>query len=137
MSTSIDQILEEAGITPIVSLKDTRLIQLVNLKLVSIQIVGINKYNTQEITLGTRSNVYEDLDLDALVHRIKVLSITEKDGSFSKKWHVEDVRIVREGISEVLAEKILIHAIDTHDSNIGINWEVLEECAQYVLREMV
>lgn len=137
MTTTIDRILEEEGIKPIVSLKDTRLIQLENLKLVSIQLVGVNQYNIQETTLGAEGEVYKGLDLDALVHRIKVLSMTEKDGSFSKKWHIKDVHSVQAGLTDFLAEKALIHAMNTHDSNVGINWEVLEKCARYVLVEVI
>ena len=137
MTATLDQILEQKGTKSIISHKDIRLIQLVNLKLVSIQIVGLDKYNVQETTLGTKGESYQNLDLNGVIHRIEVLSITAKNGSFSKKWYIEDVHSVQAGLTDIQAEKALIHAIRTHDANIGINWEVLEECAKCVLEEAI
>jgi uncharacterized protein related to proFAR isomerase len=132
---TLDQFLQDEGVNPIVSFKDTRLIQLENLRLVSIQILAANLYNIQEATLSQEGQEWKNLDIDALAHRIQVLSLTAEDKSFSVKWHLEDVHSVVEGLTDLQAEQVLVRAIKTHDSDNGINWEVLRQCAQHVLEK--
>ena len=46
-------------------------------------------------------------------------------------WHVEDVLRVAPDLTVEDARDVLAMAIDNHDSNIGITWDVLEFWAGY------
>lgn len=51
-------------------------------------------------------------------------------------WYVEDVLEVAEHmevrLTDKQAEKVLVLAADSFDANIGINWEVIENCIEEV-----
>jgi hypothetical protein len=49
-----------------------------------------------------------------------------KDGSISVTWNIEDVQSLDPNISDDQAIEVLELALDNHDANTGINWDVLE-----------
>jgi hypothetical protein len=51
----------------------------------------------------------------------------------AKIWHVDDVFSINPKLNREQARLVLKMAIDNHDANIGINWDVLKEYASQVL----
>ncbi len=47
-------------------------------------------------------------------------------------WDVDDVYSVRPELNHDQAMKVLLEIISNHDTEIGINWEVLENTADYL-----
>ena len=56
-------------------------------------------------------------------------TIFNNDGLMTVLWSVEDIKAQAESmdieLSEEEAEEVLKTAIDNHDANVGINWEVI------------
>jgi hypothetical protein len=52
----------------------------------------------------------------------------------AKIWHVDDVFSINSDLNREQARLVLKMAIDNHDANIGINWDVLKEYANQVLQ---
>ncbi len=50
-------------------------------------------------------------------------------------WHIDDVLQVRPDLSREQAFQVLKQAKDNHDANIGINWDVLTDCAESLFAE--
>ena len=53
--------------------------------------------------------------------------------TFAKIWHVDDVLSINSTLSRERARLVLTMAMNNHDANIGINWEVLKEYIDRVL----
>lgn len=50
-------------------------------------------------------------------------------------WHIDDVLEVRPDLSREQAFEVLKQAKENHDANIGINWDVLTDCAERLFAE--
>jgi len=62
--------------------------------------------------------------------------ITNKDGSISITWNIEDVKSLDSDISDEQAIEVLEYALDNHDANEGINWTVLEYWISHIKEEI-
>ena len=62
---------------------------------------------------------------------------TEKNRELSIAivWHIDDVLEVRPDLSREQAFQVLKQAKENHDANIGINWDVLTDCAESLFAE--
>jgi len=58
-----------------------------------------------------------------------------KELSIAIVWHIDDVLEVRPDLSREQAFQVLKQAKDNHDANIGINWDVLTDCAESLFAE--
>jgi hypothetical protein len=67
-----------------------------------------------------------------IIDRIKQESEDCND-TVAKIWHVDDVFSINPKLNREQARLVLKMAIDNHDANIGINWDVLKEYASQVL----
>jgi hypothetical protein len=108
-----------------------KLVQLNNLKLVEIELREDNSYIIQEVTLGQVGEYWEDIGIETVIEHIQMLE--GNNDTFSKIWHVDDVLSINSTLSRNHARLILTMAMDNHDANIGINWEVLTEYIDRVL----
>jgi hypothetical protein len=68
-----------------------------------------------------------------IIDRLKQESEDYND-TIAKIWHVDDVFSVNSDLNREQAQLVLKMAIDNHDANIGINWDVLKEYANQVLQ---
>jgi hypothetical protein len=107
------------------------LIQLHNLKLLQIQSKGNDTYIIQEMTQGKAGERWEDISIETVIEHIQMLE--GGNDTFSKIWHVDDVLSINSNLSRERARLVLTMAMDNHDANIGINWEVLKEYIRQVL----
>ena len=62
--------------------------------------------------------------------------ITNKDGSISITWNIEDVKSLDSDISDEQAIEVLEYALDNHDANEGINWTVLEYWISHIKEDI-
>jgi hypothetical protein len=108
-----------------------KLVQLKNLKLVEIELRECNSYVIQEVTLGRVGESWGDLSIETVIEHIQMLE--GGNDTFAKSWHVDDVLSINPNLSRDYARLVLTMAIDNHDANIGINWEVLTEYIDRVL----
>ena len=58
-----------------------------------------------------------------------------KDGSITITWNIEDVQSLDPNISDDQAIEVLELALDNHDANVGVNWDVLEFWMSQVKKE--
>jgi len=58
-----------------------------------------------------------------------------KELSIAIIWHIDDVLEVRPDLSREQAFQVLKQAKESHDANIGINWDVLSDCAESLFAE--
>jgi hypothetical protein len=107
------------------------LIQLHNLKLLQIQSKGNDTYIIQEVTHGKAGERWEDISIETVIEHIQMLE--GGNDTFSKIWHIDDVFSLNSDLSQNHARLVLQMAMDNHDANIGINWEVLKEYVNQVL----
>jgi hypothetical protein len=56
----------------------------------------------------------------------------EKTQILQDPWHVDDVLNQRPDLTEDQACDVLDRLADNFDANIGINWEVIDSCAEYL-----
>ena len=136
---TIDTYLEHYGYAAIRDDGKYKLVQLKNLKLV--QIVSIAKhcleqveddsYTIQEVTQGKAGERWEDISIETVIEHIQLFE--GGNDTFSKIWHVDDVLSINSDLSRDQARLVLTMAMDNHDANIGINWEVLTEYIDRVL----
>jgi hypothetical protein len=116
-----------------------KLVQLNNLKLVEIELREDNSYIIQEVTLGQVGEYWEDIGIETVIEHIQMLEGSNDTFSscrvtrHDKIWHVDDVLSINSTLSRNHARLILTMAMDNHDANIGINWEVLTEYIDRVL----
>lgn len=128
---TIDTYLEHCGYAVIRDEGKTKLIQLKNLKLVQIELREGASYIIQEVTQGKAGERWEDIGIETVIEHIQMLE--GGNDTFAKIWHVDDVLSINSDLSRERARLVLTMAMDNHDANIGINWEVLTEYIDRVL----
>jgi hypothetical protein len=128
---TIDTYLQHCGYTPIQDDGKHKLVQLKNLKLVQIESSADNSYIIQEVTQGKAGERWEDISVETVIEHIQMLE--GGNDTFAKIWHVDDVLSINSDLSRERARLVLTMAMDNHDANIGINWEVLQEYIDRVL----
>jgi hypothetical protein len=131
---TIDEYLDRLNYAVIRSEGSTKLIQLKNLKLVQIELSADNRYVIQEVTQGKTGECWGDISLETVIEHIQMLE--GGNDTFAKIWHVDDVLSINSELSREQARLVLTMAMDNHDANCGINWEVLQQYVDQVL-EMV
>jgi hypothetical protein len=129
---SIKRYLKHHNYAPIIDNGQNLLVQLKNLKLVQIELGKNSSCTIQEVTQGRRGEVWEDISVEIAIEHIQMLE--GGNDSFSKVWHVDDVLLINSDLSRNHARLVLQMAMDNHDANIGINWEVLKEYVSQVLK---
>jgi hypothetical protein len=138
MERTIEELLTALNLIPVRREKDTILVQLANLKLVEIQILGLNCYCVREITRGNYSQPESDIGIENLAHYLQLLessswrSIPDPD-RICHVWHVDDVLSLNKGLDRTQARSVLQLVAETHNAEVGINWEVLSIAADLVL----
>lgn len=50
-------------------------------------------------------------------------------------WHLQDVISIRPDLTLEQAAAVLQSVLDNHDAAIGVNWDVLERCAESLVPE--
>jgi hypothetical protein len=128
---TIDAYLKHYGYVAIINDGKHKLVQLKNLKLVQIELSEDNSYVIQEVTQGKAGERWEDISIETVIEHIQMLE--GGNDTFSKIWHVDDVLSINSNLSRERARLVLTMAMDNHDANIGINWEVLTEYIDRVL----
>jgi hypothetical protein len=128
---TIDTYLAHCEYIPVRDDGENILVQLKNLKLVQIQSKENNSYIIQEMTQGKAGERWEDISIETVIEHIQMLE--GGNDTFSKIWHVDDVLSINSNLSRERARLVLTMAMDNHDANIGINWEVLKEYIRQVL----
>lgn len=58
-----------------------------------------------------------------------------KELSIAIVWHIDDVLEVRPDLSREQALEVLKQAKESHDASVGINWDVLTDCAESLFAE--
>jgi hypothetical protein len=109
-----------------------KLIQLKNLKLVLVEVLDNHKYIIQEVTLNRSGQRWDNIDASTAIVHIQMLE--GGSDTFYKTWHTDDVLSLNPELSQDHARLVLTMAIDNHDANVGINWEVLQEYISQVER---
>jgi hypothetical protein len=122
---TIDLYLTHHGYAVIQDNGHEKLIQLKNLKLVWIELLDSGKYTLEEVTLGRDGNRCENIDASTAIAQIQELE--GGNDIFYKVWHVDDVLSISPRLDRDLARLVLTMAVEQHDSNIGINWDVIRE----------
>ena len=128
---TIDTYLEHYGYAAIRDDGKYKLVQLKNLKLVQIESSKDDSYTIQEVTQGKAGERWEDISIETVIEYVQLLE--GGNDTFSKIWHVDDVLSINSELSRDRARLVLTMAMDNHDANIGINWEVLTEYIDRVL----
>ena len=128
---TIDIYLEHYGYATIINDEQHKLVQLKNLKLVQIELSEDDSYTIQEVTQGKAGERWEDISIETVIEHIQMLE--GGNDTFAKIWHVDDVLSINSTLSRERARLVLTMAMDNHDANIGINWEVLTEYIDRVL----
>jgi hypothetical protein len=128
---TIDTYLKHCGYAVIRDEEKNKLVQLKNLKLVQIESSVDNSYIIQEVTQGKAGERWEDISIETVIEHIQMLE--GGNDTFAKIWHVDDVLSINSDLSRNHARLVLTMAIDNHDANIGINWEVLQKYVSQVL----
>lgn len=108
-----------------------KLIQLKNLKLVLVKALDRHKYIIQEVTLGEAGQRWDNIDASTAIAHIQMLE--GGTDTFYKIWHTDDVLSLNPKLSRDFARLVLQMAMDNHDAEVGINWEVLEIYISQVL----
>lgn len=132
--TTIANYLEYYGYAVIRSEGQRKLVQLKNLKLVQIESILNRSYIIQEVTLGQAGERWEDISIETVIEHIQMLEGGQD--VYSKIWHIDDVLSIDPTLSRDRARLVLQMAMDNHNANIGINWDVLKFYIQQVI-EMV
>ena len=87
--------------------------------------IRLREFKQNKATFPT----YDELaELVATFHRAQ-------NEEISITWHVDDVAGIRPDLNADQCFEVLIRANDSHDANIGINWTVLEYCAEQLYPE--
>jgi hypothetical protein len=47
-------------------------------------------------------------------------------------WSVEDVRVVRQDLSDDQCMRVLQRVQQNHDAQYGITWEIIQTCAETI-----
>ncbi len=56
----------------------------------------------------------------------------EKTQTLQDPWSVEDVQNQRPDLNHEQSVEVLGRLADNFDANIGINWDVIDACAEYL-----
>ncbi len=128
---TIDTYLKHYDYAAIQDDEKNKLVQLKNLKLIQIESSEDDSYVIQEVTQGKAGERWEDISIETVIEHIQMLE--GGNDTFSKIWHVDDVLSINSTLSRNHARLVLTMAMDNHDANIGINWEVLTEYIDRVL----
>jgi hypothetical protein len=128
---TIDSYLNHYGYAAIRDDGKNKFVQLKNLKLVQIESSEDDSYTIQEVTQGQAGERWEDISVETVIEHIQMLE--GGNDTFAKIWHVDDVLSINSDLSRDRARLVLTMAMDNHDANIGINWEVLTEYIDRVL----
>jgi hypothetical protein len=96
-----------------------------NLKLVWIESLDSNKYILEEVTLGRDGERWDNIDASTAIAQIQMLE--GGNDTFYKIWHTDDVLSLDPSLDRDSARLVLTMAVEQHDANIGINWDVLNE----------
>jgi hypothetical protein len=128
---TIDTYLEHYGYAATRDDRKHKLVQLKNLKLVQIELSEDDSYIIQEVTQGKAGERWEDIGIETVIEHIQMLE--GGNDTFAKIWHVDDVLSINSTLSRERARLVLTMAMNNHDANIGINWEVLKEYIDRVL----
>lgn len=121
---TVDEYLNRLNYAVIRTEGRNKLIQLKNLKLVQIESDADNSYVIQEVTQCKTGERWEDVSIGTVIEHIQRLE--GGNDTFYKTWHVDDVLSINSDLSRELARLVLQMAMDNHDANCGINWEVLQ-----------
>jgi hypothetical protein len=138
MERTIEELLTTLNLIPIRREKDTILVQLANLKLVEIQILGLNCYCIREITRGNYSESEAEIGIENLTHYLQLLEssscrFVSNPDRICHVWHIDDVFSLNKGLNHAQARSVLQLVAETHNAEVGINWEVLSIAANIVL----
>ena len=128
---AVDEYLNRLNYAVIHDAGGYKLIQLNNLKLVRIEALDNHKCIIQEVTLNLPGQRWDDIDASTAIAHIQTLE--GGNDTFYKIWHTDDVLSLNPKLSRDFARLVLQMAMDNHDANIGINWEVLEIYTSQVL----
>lgn len=128
---TVDEYLERLNVAVIRSKGCRKLIQLANLKLVSVEELDNHKYIIQEVTLGLPGQQWDNIDASTAIAHIQMLA--GGNDTFYKVWHTDDVLSLNPQLSRDFARLVLQMAMDNRDATIGINWEVLRSYISQVL----
>jgi hypothetical protein len=128
---TVDEYLERSNIAVIRSKGCRKLIQLDNLKLVSVEELDNHKYIIQEVTLSLPGQRWDNIDASTAIAHIQTLA--GGNDTFYKIWHTDDVLSLNPQLSRDFARLVLQMAMENHDATIGINWEVLRSYISQVL----
>jgi hypothetical protein len=131
---TINEYLDRLNYSVIRSDGRNKLNQLKNLKLVQIESSADNSYVIQEVTQGKAGECWGDISIETVIEHIQRLE--GGNDTFAKIWHVDDVLSINSDLSREQARLVLTMAMDNHDANCGINWEVLQQYVDQVI-EMV
>ena len=84
------------------------------------------------IALIVRALVDEELlrESDAKTAEV-ILAVSLRD-YLVRYWHIDDVFELAPYLSDDEARQVLAHVDETHDANVGINWDVLEAAIEYL-----
>jgi hypothetical protein len=141
MEQTLEALLTALNLIPIRWEKDTILVQIANLKLVEIQILGLNCYCVCEITRGNYSESESEIGIENLAHYLQLLessswrSIPDPD-RICHVWHIDDVFSLNKGLDRAQARSVLQLVAETHNAEVGINWEVLSIAADIILERV-
>jgi hypothetical protein len=141
MERTLEELLTTLNLIPVRQEKDTILVQLANLKLVEIQILGLNCYCVREITRGNYSQSESEIGIENLAHYLQLLessswrSIPDLD-RICHAWHIDDVFSLNKGLDRAQARSALQLVAETHNAEVGINWDVLSIAADIVLERV-
>jgi hypothetical protein len=128
---TVNEYLEQSNVAVIRSKGCRKLIQLDNLKLVSVEELDNHKYIIQEVTLGLPGQRWDNVDASTAIAHIQTLA--GGNDTFYKIWHTDDVLFLNPKLSRDLARLVLQMAVNNHDASIGINWEVLQVYISQIL----
>jgi len=89
------------------------------------------------IALIVRALIDEELlrEGDAKTAEI-ILAVSLRD-YLVRYWHIDDVKEIAPNISDEDARTVLVHVDETHDANVGINWDVLKAAAESLILESI
>lgn len=62
----------------------------------------------------------------------KEADITTLPDSIDSSWHIDDVKSIAEDLTDDECRQVLQLVDRNHDATVGINWDVLENWADYV-----
>ncbi len=83
--------------------------------------MNIRDIQIEDITLQDMARDYEELGRDY----IQIC------------WHVSDVQEIRPDLTPEQSYEVLLRVLSNHNSDVGITWDVIEECALTLFPEEI